>query len=175
MNRNTPSRTQWGCARTNYPRSRGEYFGTILILSATQGSSPLSRGIPIDPESVVGHQRIIPALAGNTVAVYGGGEALADHPRSRGEYLLPPVYGGGENGSSPLSRGIRSGRVLFFAASRIIPALAGNTLPRQRRWLTAWDHPRSRGEYYGTDRPEFIPQGSSPLSRGILPRPGGTC
>ena len=71
-------------------------------------------------------------------------------------------------GSSPLSRGIRSSCSATASSSRIIPALAGNTLTGPVRAFNNKDHPRSRGEYghhphEGQDR-----KGSSPLSRGIL-------
>ena len=51
--------------------------------------------------------------------------------------------------------------------TRIIPALAGNTIFRIFRILAVRDHPRSRGEYdVAGDLPE-VDGGSSPLSRGI--------
>ena len=73
----------------------------------------------------------------------------------------------GAGGSSPLSRGIRSGPGDGRGGRGIIPALAGNThwgvrSPRPRR-----DHPRSRGEYVGDACGGVVDVGSSPLSRGI--------
>ena len=50
---------------------------------------------------------------------------------------------------------------------RIIPALAGNTLPRHHRGGGERDHPRSRGEYLPRGARSGRPGGSSPLSRGI--------
>ena len=57
-----------GCGKKpgDHPRSRGEYAETVLIVTHSKGSSPLSRGIPV-------------ASAVASVV-------LADHPRSRGEY-----------------------------------------------------------------------------------------
>ena len=77
-----------------------------------------------------------------------------------------------KQGSSPLSRGIRSRWLLRRRRRRIIPALAGNTClcPPRRRGST--DHPRSRGEYLTTVPDQSLMSGSSPLSRGILA--GGT-
>ena len=51
--------------------------------------------------------------------------------------------------------------------SRIIPALAGNTLGSPEYRSKNRDHPRSRGEYalVGGAIPSVV--GSSPLSRGI--------
>ena len=132
------------------------------------GSSPLSRGIPagrVDGAVVVG---IIPALAGNTQEeLWIFGES-GDHPRSRGEYSatqprLPP-----RRGSSPLSRGIHAIAALQPTYVGIIPALAGNTVPRRPNSSATGDHPRSRGEYPGSVWRAISRPGSSPLSRGIL-------
>ena len=71
-------------------------------------------------------------------------------------------------GSSPLSRGIRQQRPCDWAHKRIIPALAGNTLVIGHDEHDGGDHPRSRGEYSDTGLSDFVAQGSSPLSRGIL-------
>ena len=51
----------------------------------------------------------------------------------------------------------------------IIPALAGNTQPCWPGMFSGRDHPRSRGEYINTLRANGSFDGSSPLSRGILP------
>ena len=53
-------------------------------------------------------------------------------------------------------------------ATRIIPALAGNTLGQGRPAPSRGDHPRSRGEYNGGRLGVPGRGGSSPLSRGIL-------
>ena len=72
-------------------------------------------------------------------------------------------------GSSPLSRGIRRSRRKILHPGGIIPALAGNTSSPPSRKPPTGDHPRSRGEYDQSRRDPEMPQGSSPLSRGILP------
>ena len=123
--------------------------------------------------------RIIPALAGNTVILRNSAIERKDHPRSRGEYAFHLQLDVWSSGSSPLSRGIQLPPELPERPTRIIPALAGNTM----NWATlklAWrDHPRSRGEYRGCAVPLRTRLGSSPLSRGILGRqrarflPGG--
>ena len=51
-------------------------------------------------------------------------------------------------GSSPLARGLHE-----------IPHLY---------WCTEWDHPRSRGVYFGCGGARIVPGGSSPLARGLL-------
>ena len=70
-------------------------------------------------------------------------------------------------GSSPLSRGIRTGRSEQFILSRIIPALAGNTSADHPPRAARADHPRSRGEYDVVTQVFVAAPGSSPLSRGI--------
>mgnify|MGYP001012420327 CR=1 FL=1 len=113
-------------------------------------------------------ERIIPALAGNTITADQIACLLADHPRSRGEYRAKDVLMVIDDGSSPLSRGIRLGCRFLGRSSRIIPALAGNTRDPARATPQGGDHPRSRGEYlfhYPTPPAHW---GSSPLSRGIL-------
>ena len=54
--------------RRDHPRSRGEYIWAHDPHAADDGSSPLSRGIPKRWWWRVRGARIIPALAGNTLA-----------------------------------------------------------------------------------------------------------
>ena len=91
-----------------------------------------------------------------------------DHPRSRGEYRHAAKKFARDQGSSPLSRGIRAGSTYRPSKPRIIPALAGNTTCGPVFSGNSPGHPRSRGEYCGcgSSGPPWI--GSSPLSRGIL-------
>ena len=90
-----------------------------------------------------------------------------DHPRSRGEYAIPPCWLAHPDGSSPLSRGIQLILVTPQINERIIPALAGNTRGLPAPPEPHQDHPRSRGEYVWVARTDMPPLGSSPLSRGI--------
>ena len=155
------------CTPMDHPRSRGEYTIEYGSRASGAGSSPLSRGIPYRTRRLRDQQRIIPALAGNTACHGTVRTGREDHPRSRGEYgylwrLIHDL-----EGSSPLSRGIRSQSGRRTAAIRIIPALAGNTT--RGKWNTAKprDHPRSRGEYSHHPIVAYSACGSSPLSRGI--------
>ena len=72
----------------DHPRSRGEYMEDLLNPTIVAGSSPLSRGIPLNRRLEAMRDRIIPALAGNTHRPRVAVEGRADHPRSRGEYRL---------------------------------------------------------------------------------------
>ena len=126
---------------------RGEYPFIVAYVHDASGSSPLSRGIRADSKGGPEFGRIIPALAGNTMAMGDARCLLTDHPRSRGEYQLNHYLGKLQTGSSPLSRGIRRARAGKLPIRRIIPALAGNT-DQENRGTKIWeDHPRSRGEY----------------------------
>ena len=171
----------------DHPRSRGEYPPRAGYPPGWDGSSPLSRGIRLPGRLGTRVRRIIPALTGNTVGVGFGGlsagiiPALAgnttnstsatrpqwDHPRSRGEYEPLNHSSSTTPGSSPLSRGIPDGCRERHVSARIIPALAGNTLPRAGRPGLPGDHPRSRGEYRSRPQVAESTTGSSPLSRGI--------
>ena len=131
------------------------------------GSSPLSRGIPGAPTMIVLVIRIIPALAGNTFLLRPNHPPRGDHPRSRGEYTESRSANGLQQGSSPLSRGIRRPKPRQNAGARIIPALAGNTPTPREHPPGRRDHPRSRGEYAPAQRGVLPSCGSSPLSRGI--------
>ena len=112
----------------DHPRSRGEYVAIRVTPGRVEGSSPLSRGIQVRAMLEYHREGIIPALAGNTVPSDRPSSVAADHPRSRGEYFPCDRRRQIANGSSPLSRGIRSMAGASRGRQRIIPALAGNTL-----------------------------------------------
>ena len=154
----------------DHPRSRGEYPRALTRVRLRAGSSPLSRGILDGDVFRAKKDRIIPALAGNTSCGMDKRPPTQDHPRSRGEYRVFLPHGARPSGSSPLSRGIHAVVSTLSDASRIIPALAGNTVPPARPSSSAADHPRSRGEYGRSTRAWRSTAGSSPLSRGILRR-----
>ena len=111
----------------DHPRSRGEYKERMEAKDTGVGSSPLSRGILREPPPLPSPRRIIPALAGNTQLPAPPFLAITDHPRSRGEYATAASTTGTAQGSSPLSRGIRTPLLAVTDGIGIIPALAGNT------------------------------------------------
>ena len=111
----------------DHPRSRGEYFRIPGHVAEHDGSSPLSRGIRRVAARRCARRGIIPALAGNTVAVQPQLLQQPDHPRSRGEYVQLRTGPLTLVGSSPLSRGIPQPPERATEKSGIIPALAGNT------------------------------------------------
>ena len=159
-----------GTSAPDHPRSRGEYWPPVCSSTLTKGSSPLSRGIHTGSSRRAHGVGIIPALAGNTQDA-GTPDLLAwDHPRSRGEYDAYRRVERLLGGSSPLSRGIPSSIRVEAGKVGIIPALAGHTEPSGSAPPSSEDHPRSRGEYSAEGKRIQNEQGSSPLSRGILPR-----
>ena len=132
------------------------------------GSSPLARGLPLDPVPDGGYDGIIPARAGFTVDKPELKTATGDHPRSRGVYRLIRVKARLIPGSSPLARGLlhlEIGRVVIHG---IIPARAGFTRVTNQGRRFDWDHPRSRGVYVVRQSCLRLSGGSSPLARGLL-------
>ena len=69
-------------------------------------------------------------------------------------------------GSSPLTRGKRSGLLFGPFLDRLIPAHAGKTVPVGVCHLYAGAHPRSRGENSVSLSIAYMSGGSSPLTRG---------
>ena len=84
----TRSSARDACREPDHPRSRGVY-GTPLTGSLTeQGSSPLARGLRVLRFNDVIGSGIIPARAGFTYCSQETDRRDADHPRSRGVYLM---------------------------------------------------------------------------------------
>ena len=93
-----------------------------------KGSSPRVRGTP-GGEPAVNHQRgIIPACAGNTVAIGCTIRFRRDHPRVCGEHPSSGMRQSLRSGSSPRVRGTLIIKSPVYRHTGIIPACAGNTL-----------------------------------------------
>ena len=172
----------------DHPRSRGVYAKASCATSPFNGSSPLARGLPppaspetgglqgssplargLQPEvpALLGGHRIIPARAGFTRTSSKRGQRGADHPRSRGVYVLADVGDVTEGGSSPLARGLPARVRGWTVRQGIIPARAGFTLGTYQTRSRISDHPRSRGVYHRPSPTWLTPKGSSPLARGL--------
>ena len=136
-----------GPHRPDHPRSRGVYAFQRFLNQAVGGSSPLARGLRVRHLGRPVRRRIIPARAGFTAAPASSEAPTEDHPRSRGVYPLANSRPRSVSGSSPLARGLHPATEADLVASGIIPARAGFTGRRRRRWPSARDHPRSRGVY----------------------------
>ena len=130
------------------------------------GSSPLTRGkrgLALVGGGVVG---LIPAHAGKTRSSTLKPTRPRAHPRSRGENWPVATPKPSSRGSSPLTRGkLPCGRA-SRARSGLIPAHAGKTLSATSSQCVDWAHPRSRGENGARGLPEWVLEGSSPLTRG---------
>ena len=134
------------CPSRAHPRSRGENTDLQRICDALGGSSPLTRGKPLDAPPDRPVAGLIPAHAGKTFSVHARRRHPEAHPRSRGENCAAESSMGSHGGSSPLTRGKHAGRVDPEGFAGLIPAHAGKTDERARRAVPHRAHPRSRGE-----------------------------
>ena len=82
----TGAKTKLAGLGQDHPRSRGVYHSATGLMSLSDGSSPLARGLRSRGRWAPRPARIIPARAGFTAAGGGGADGQADHPRSRGVY-----------------------------------------------------------------------------------------
>ena len=96
-------------ASAAHPRSRGENGEKWDTATPRGGSSPLTRGKRDHDRDFRRAHGLIPAHAGKTAARRPRRERPRAHPRSRGENLRVPSMTGAWTGSSPLTRGKRSG------------------------------------------------------------------
>ncbi len=151
----------------DHPRSRGVYVTQYVVAYRCIGSSPLARGLRPARLHRGAPDRIIPARAGFTLSGRPDDPRSADHPRSRGVYLVLAPDRGGILGSSPLARGLPLTRAPGTGQWRIIPARAGFTTTVEDDCRAWSDHPRSRGVYVVTTGDMTPSSGSSPLARGL--------
>ena len=129
-----------------HPRSRGENAAASAASLTMRGSSPLTRGKPVNevPERLA--LGLIPAHAGKTSGAELSPSSDEAHPRSRGENVFMIVVVATLTGSSPLTRGKHVGRQSVIVSVRLIPAHAGKTTRPTRPPCRREAHPRSRGE-----------------------------
>ena len=92
--------------------------------------------------------------------------AVSDHPRIRGEHFGRASADLAATGSSPHTRGARSGVRTARGARGIIPAYAGSTDGRSDCHCAKRDHPRIRGEHRRPSPTSKQSVGSSPHTRG---------
>ena len=150
----------------DHPRIRGEHRACSPAGSAMCGSSPHTRGAPLDATRRAAQWRIIPAYAGSTPASAPAIADRRDHPRIRGEHGTAEIAERLDSGSSPHTRGARGASGARIVRGGIIPAYAGSTLIPCSRATSSSDHPRIRGEHAGLGLGEAAARGSSPHTRG---------
>ena len=132
---------------TDHPRIRGEHVTARSASRRSIGSSPHTRGAPVDVGADRGRCRIIPAYAGSTGKCLRQGFRREDHPRIRGEHRSQLSGWANNGGSSPHTRGAPSLSSSMNRLTGIIPAYAGSTSTRFWQFLATRDHPRIRGEH----------------------------
>ena len=115
----------------DHPRACGEHPTPVGGYCGRSGSSPRLRGTHGSPSRPRSHPGIIPALAGNTLALQSITRPLRDHPRACGEHGDDAIDHRGHTGSSPRLRGTQLGPRRVPILHGIIPALAGNTAPHR--------------------------------------------
>ena len=128
------------------PAYAGNSFGQRSLAITLYGSSPLTRGTHPSLNVNKSPARFIPAYAGNSMIRDAADIAPSVHPRLRGELNLQLRGLFDTLGSSPLTRGTRTKRLLHRQRCRFIPAYAGNSEVRNVKVLAQAVHPRLRGE-----------------------------
>ena len=139
------------------------------LVKLPKGSSPHTRGLPLQCAGLVYRGRIIPAYAGPTFFSLFIWFNRKDHPRIRGAYSSSLPFSLSSSGSSPHTRGLLFQSVRASVAPRIIPAYAGPTGWSLHKAAEMGDHPRIRGAYQKKLTGTLRTFGSSPHTRG-LPR-----
>ncbi len=149
-----------------HPRGCGERRSEYRAVLRRGGSSPRVRGTPAAPEYPATQPRFIPAGAGNAAAGHRAPAPAPVHPRGCGERGSRPPWHWPPAGSSPRVRGTPQPAARLCAASRFIPAGAGNAPVRLPRRTGRAVHPRGCGE---REISRFLGRpvhGSSPRVRG---------
>ena len=152
--------------RPEHPRARGENNQSRLVWKILSGTSPRTRGKPWLAQVVAGRLRNIPAHAGKTPMMSLKTPAPVEHPRARGENDFPFGSGSMRNGTSPRTRGKPWYKHVTQFIDRNIPAHAGKTGAQDRRHSHHSEHPRARGENDGQMLRTWLPDGTSPRTRG---------
>ena len=149
-----------------HPHSRGENPVSEAKPVTCFGSSPLTRGKPVDLHERQANLRLIPTHAGKTSARSFRRSSGGAHPHSRGENMRPGLSTPRPASSSPLTRGKLARPLELERAARLIPAHAGKTPWTVSLSISRPAHPRSRGENARNCTPSSRTRGSSPLTRG---------
>ena len=136
-----PSYLLYHFSGTTQPCSRRENFGDFGCGTTFSGSSPLTRGKPVDHRLKRRHVGLIPAHAGKTAAQPAWLRCRRAHPRSCGENLAIWFQSWVCNGSSPLTRGKLPRDDRAAAVGRLIPTHAGRTCVRYAGCRRSRAHP----------------------------------
>ena len=129
-----------------HPHSRGENARFGRANPVPLGSSPLTRGKPVDASRPRRPAGLIPTHAGKTNMDVEPSRGSWAHPHSRGENVLRWAQPGLTLGSSPLTRGKPAGTSSITRMEGLIPTHAGKTPDRRSGRRPSRAHPHSRGE-----------------------------
>ena len=149
-----------------HPHSRGENLAEQGWDVPALGSSPLTRGKHWRGVRRPYQLGLTPTHAGKTLHDPAHRSASTAHPRSRRENFQSCVMSLPTPGSSPLTRGKRSGLGGGADRAGIIPAHAGKTRLRASWAWRTWAHPRVSGENPIIVACRLPAAGSSPLTQG---------
>ena len=149
-----------------HPRSRGENHYEYARPETVKGSSPLTRGKPLNGSKTPLRDGLIPAHAGKTAPFPTMASNWRAHPRSRGENSDESYRAALADGSSPLTRGKPNKLKQRRVRNGLIPAHAGKTPAQHPHDPRQSAHPRSRGENVTINQGWDRLEGSSPLTRG---------
>ncbi len=149
-----------------HPRVCGERELTQYVDAQMSGSSPRVRGTRERAAWGMGHQRFIPACAGNAMVTPVAPARPSVHPRVCGERRVARTHSATAAGSSPRVRGTLPGGRGRRRQHRFIPACAGNAACSFEAPARRPVHPRVCGERW-----QLVPRGvrgngSSPRVRG---------
>ena len=155
-----------GHESTVHPRVCGEQAVIVMTGLRAVGSSPRVRGTGIGFDTGNDILRFIPACAGNRFSVRNAPRNQPVHPRVCGEQFAAPDMQRAFIGSSPRVRGTDRRTPHCRAASRFIPACAGNSKGPARSPAALAVHPRVCGEQEVWKMNIIDQIGSSPRVRG---------
>ena len=144
---NTRPGRRWIPCRWDHPRGCGEHHPCPPGFKTVLGSSPRMRGTRLRYTVTPFSKRIIPADAGNTFVIPSHKVEKKDHPRGCGEHASGHPNCLCVTGSSPRMRGTPPFTLDSILRNGIIPADAGNTIPRLTVLHRSQDHPRGCGEH----------------------------
>ena len=154
------------CCIGDHPRIRGEKLPGKPWGPCGGGSPPHTRGKELPHLQRVFVAGITPAYAGKSFMGRRVEQRSKDHPRIRGEKLADGRVEYEVRGSPPHTRGKGKAVVLTGWRGGITPAYAGKSGGRGRGRERRQDHPRIRGEKYGSMSSFLDNPGSPPHTRG---------
>ena len=132
------------------------------------GSSPRMRGAQGQKTGGGSRPGSSPRMRGAPPRTSSSASRTGDHPRVCGEHVVSFRSHPRRVGSSPRMRGALLARESPRVQAGIIPAYAGSTTPRARRFRCRRDHPRVCGEHCALLSQSLPVPGSSPRMRGAL-------